>query len=47
MLYEVITRILCNGFGCSHQIKVMTGREPLHLVSLLAAALPGKLAGEA
>lgn len=39
-------RILCNGFGCSHQIRVMTGRAPLHLVSLLAAALPDSLPGE-
>ncbi len=36
-------RILCNGFGCSHQIRVMTGRTPLHLVNLLAAALPPHL----
>ncbi len=31
--------VVCNGFGCAHQIKVTAGRQPLHLATLLRQAL--------
>ncbi|MBB6054522.1 (Fe-S)-binding protein [Tolumonas osonensis] len=31
--------VVCNGFGCAHQIKVTAGRHPLHLATLLRQAL--------
>lgn len=31
--------LICNGFGCSHQIYATTGRKPKHLVSVLAAMM--------
>ena len=31
--------VVCNGFSCSHQIFVLRGRKPLHLISLLAQQL--------
>lgn len=31
--------VVCNGFGCAHQIKVTAGRHPLHLATLLRLAL--------
>jgi len=31
--------LLCNGLSCRHQISLLSGREPLHLVSLLALYL--------
>lgn len=32
-------QILCNGFGCSHQIRMLDGRSPKHLVSLIRQRL--------
>ena len=31
--------VVCNGFGCAHQIKVTAGRQTLHLATLLRQAL--------
>lgn len=31
--------ILCNGMSCRHQIAILSGREPVHLVTLLARQL--------
>ena len=36
---EPEAELLCNGMACRHQIQVLTGRQPRHLVSLLLAAL--------
>ena len=37
--------LLCNGMACRHQIQLLTGRQPRHLVSLLLAALLDPVAG--
>jgi len=35
------TTIIADGFSCRTQIRQETGRRPLHLAQVLAAALPG------
>ncbi|MGL4207178.1 MAG: (Fe-S)-binding protein [Aeromonadaceae bacterium] len=36
---EPEAELVCNGMACRHQIQLLTGRQPRHLVSLLLAAL--------